>query len=442
VADVIVVNTIRVEDVGVGVGVDLEVYRAFGERFSYALVLVDADLEIIWSSPASTDVLGYAPEEMVGMSVLDMVHPDDVDQVMPMALEIVGRAAETMDRPAAAKAVDLPVRVRNASGQWVPVSVSGRVFDDSGRLLAVIRPAAERHALGVVLDEMGTSAGFDSVLESLVALLCAQFDVDQAWLVHDHDGVGAVVGPGSDAGVGEPAELLSSIREGGLSPEVRFDDHRWIVPVLSGTQETLCAVLVLPSPRQGGPSPFDAHVLRRTVTLASLAFTRAKDDRLLRRAATTDYLTGVLNRRAFEAQLAPLALDPGAFPVTLFFVDVDEFKSVNDLYGHRMGDAVLIAVAKRLARTVREHDFVGRLGGDEFAVACPGLPDQDVQPTRQRIRAAFDNPVGLSGRQVSVSVSVGVATAYDEDALEQLVDLSDADMYRQKKVARDEPPAT
>lgn len=276
---------------------NLEVYRAFGERFSYALVLVDAELRITWSSPASIDVLGYAPGDMVGMSVLDIVHPDDLDQVMPMALEIVDRAAETLERPAAAKAVDLPVRVRSPAGQWIPVSVSGRVFDDSGRLLAVIRPAAERHELGVVLDEMGTSAGFDSVLESLVALLCAQFDVAEAWLIHDHDGIGAVVGAGSDAGVGDPAELLAAIRDGGLSPEVRVDEHRWIVPVLSGTQESLCAVLVLPSPRRGGPNPFDSHVLSRTVTLASLAFTRAEDDRLLRRAATIDYLTGVLNRR-------------------------------------------------------------------------------------------------------------------------------------------------
>lgn len=436
--DVVVVNMVPVDDVRV----DLGVYEAFGERFSYVLVLVDAELRIQWTSPASADVLGYASDAMVGMSVLDLVHPDDLDQIMPMALEIAGHAAETMEQPAAAKAVDLPVRVRTAAGEWTPVSVSGRVFDASGRLLAVIRPAAERHALDVALDEMGSGAELDRVLESLVALLCAQFGVAQAWLIHDHDGSPAVIGPSADPGVGPPGELLGRIREGGLSPDVRVDEHRWVVPVLSGTQESLFAVLVLPSPRQGGPSPFDSHVLRRTTTLASLTFTRAEDDRLLRRAATTDYLTAVLNRRAFESQLAQCALRSDSFPVTLLFIDVDDFKSVNDIHGHRMGDDVLIAVARRLARVVRRDDFVGRLGGDEFAVACPGLPDDEVQSTRRRLQGVFDDPIGLSGHDIAVSVSIGVATACDEDALEHLVDRSDADMYRHKNAARDQRPAT
>ncbi len=423
-------------------GVDLGVYQAFGERFSYVLVLVDDGLHIVWASPASSDVLGYSSDAMVGMSVLELVHPDDRDQIMPMALEIVGRAVETMEQPAAAKAVDLPVRVRTAAGAWAPMSVSGRVLDSSGRLLAVIRPAAERHALDVALDQMGSGAELDLVLEALVELLCAQFGVGQAWLVHDHDGRPAVIGEDAEPGVGPPGELLGRIREGGLSPEVRADEHRWVVPVLSSTQESLFAVLVLPSPRQGGPNPFDSHVLRRTTTLASLAFTRAEDDRRLRRAASTDHLTGVLNRREFESRLAECALRPDSFPVTLLFVDVDEFKSVNDIHGHRMGDEVLIAVARRLAGTVRGEDFVGRLGGDEFAVACPGLPVADLQSTRRRLETAFVDPIVLSARSIAVSVSIGVATALDEDALEHLVDRSDADMYRHKKAGRSESAET
>ena len=433
-----VMDMIRVDDSRV----DLGVYRAFGERFAYALVLLDAGLRIVWTSPASEEVLGHPNEAMVGMSVVELVHPDDLEQIVPMALEIIGQADKTMAEPAAASAVELPVRVRTAAGTWTPVSVSGRVFDSSGRVLTVVRPAAERHALDSVLDEMGSGAGLDRILESLVALLCAQFQVDRAWLVHDHDGDPVVIGTGPDPAVAAPDALLREIRERGPSPQVRVDANRWIVPVLSGTRESLFAALVLPGPREGGPNPFDRLVLHRTTTLASLAFTRAEDDRLLRRAATTDHLTGVLNRRAFESHLAQHALRPDDFPVTLLFVDVDEFKAVNDVHGHRTGDGVLIAVAQRLSGAVRSCDYIGRLGGDEFAVACPGLPTEDVESTRWRLWTAFADPIELPGAAVSVSVSVGAATAHDEQALEHLVDRSDADMYEHKNTAPDPPPPT
>jgi len=422
------VNTIRADDLGLELGV----YQAFGDRFTCALILLESDLRIVWTNPAAGEVLGRPSEELLGMNVLDLVHSDDLDQIMPMALEIVGQAAETLDEPAAASTVELPVRVLSAAGTWVPVSVTGRVFDESGRLLAVIRPAAERHALDRVLDEMSGGVSLERILESLVTLLCAQFQVDDAWLIHDHDGGAVVIGSDADPSVGQPEALLAEIRDDGLSGDVRADEHRWVAPVLSATQESLFAALVLPSPRVGGPNPFDNHVLRRTTNLTSLAFTRAGDDRLLHHAATTDHLTRVLNRRAFESQLAQHALRADDFPVTLLFVDVDRFKLVNDEHGHRAGDEVLVAVAKRICASVRSRDSVGRVGGDEFAISCPGMSHEHAEVARQRLHEAFAAPIKLKTHDIAVSVTVGVATANDEDDLEQVVDRSDADMYAHK----------
>lgn len=420
-----------------GVGVDaselrLEAYEVFGTRFPYALVLLDPGLSIVWASPATSLLLDLPRDQIVGTNVLDVVHPDDLAEIIPMAMAIIGQAAEVMWSPAAASNVELPVRVRTSDGGWSPVTVSGRVFDDSGRLLALLRPAVERHALDVVLDGLGRGADLDEVLGSLVDLVKAQFGVDQAWLVHDLDGDTCVIGSSQEPGIGVIDDLLSGVRSLGPSSEVRVDDHRWVVPVLSSTQESLLGVLILPTPRDGGPNPYDAYVLRRTTNLASLAFTRGIDDRRLRRAAATDHLTGVLNRRAFESHLAQTALRPNEFPATLLFVDVDEFKSVNDRHGHRTGDEVLIGVAARLSQACRATDVVGRLGGDEFAVLCAGLTDAEIAAMRRRLDAAFADPFHVQGRQVRVSVSVGLAVAFDEDALEDLVDRSDADMYVQK----------
>ncbi len=419
----------------------LGAYRAFGDRFPYALVMLDASLTIVWASPGASRLLDLPEDQVIGTNVLDTLHPDDLDEIIPMAMEIIGQAAEVMWSPAAASNVELPVRVRTSAGGWSPITVSGRVFDDSGRLLTLLRPAAERHALDAVLDGLGRGADLDEVLDSLVELVRAQFGVDQAWLVHDLDGETCMIGSSQNPGPGVGAHLLDEIRGDdltgpGLSSTVRVDEHRWIVPVLSPTQESLLGVLILPSPRDGGPNPFDEYVLRRTTNLASLAFTRGMDDRRLRHAAATDHLTGVLNRRSFESHLAQTPLRPDEFPATLLFVDVDEFKSVNDRHGHRTGDEVLIGVASRLSQACRAADVVGRLGGDEFAVLCAGLNDDEIEAMRTRLDAAFADPFDVQGVHVRVSVSIGLAVAVDEDALEDLVDRSDADMYLKKHAQR------
>ncbi|MCZ7631586.1 MAG: GGDEF domain-containing protein [Microthrixaceae bacterium] len=129
--------------------------------------------------------------------------------------------------------------------------------------------------------------------------------------------------------------------------------------MLSETGETLFGALELAAPRPEGPAPLDVHLLARVASLASIAFARHRDDRLLIEAANTDYLTGLANRRHFESRLAEQAIAIDALPLALLYVDVDDFKAVNDNYGHHAGDQVLAAVAARLSHVVRPGDFVG-----------------------------------------------------------------------------------
>jgi len=152
----------------------------------------------------------------------------------------------------------------------------------------------------------------------------------------------------------------------------------------------------------------------------------------LQRAATTDHLTGVLNRRAFELRLAQTALRDDHYPVAAFFVDLDGFKSINDTYGHHVGDEVLTAIAARLQSAVRSCDSVGRLGGDEFAVLCPDLEMAEIDRMTGRLQAVFSDPVEVSGYRLGVTSAIGVASTQDEGGLEHLLRLADADMYRHK----------
>lgn len=407
----------------------------FESNFPYALVLLDPQFKIRWVSAGYTSLLGYEESDVVGTNVLDIVHPDDLDRLLPMAEQMVNVAAATLDTPSVSGVVELPARVRSATGSWQPMAVSGRVFDDSGSLLVCLRLAVDRHALDAVLDCLSGGADIDSTASSLVDLLTAQFRTAAAWLVHDTAGRVVVVGPSQTTGAGNPAALLRRLRDEGPSAATQWTSDRWIVPVLSMTGETLVAVFIVDSTAIGEPNPYDQHVLARTANLAALAFTKAHAERTLHLAATTDYLTDVLNRRELESRTMRLALTPGALPATLLYIDVDDFKTINDTYGHESGDAVLRTIARRLTNTVRVQDSVGRLGGDEFAVLCPNLSDRERDDMRDRVAQTISAPIAVDelDHQLVVSASVGSASAEHEDDLYTLVRRADTAMYETKR---------
>ena len=122
------------------------------------------------------------------------------------------------------------------------------------------------------------------------------------------------------------------------------------------------------------------------------------------------------------------------------FVDLDEFKPVNDGFGHGVGDHTLVAVAERLRRGTRPEDHIGRLGGDEFLIVCPGVRlEKDAMEIADRIRAALDRPLAVDGHILKVTASIGVSIATKGTAAEDLVGAADAAMYQAKNV-RGGPP--
>jgi diguanylate cyclase (GGDEF)-like protein/PAS domain S-box-containing protein len=161
------------------------------------------------------------------------------------------------------------------------------------------------------------------------------------------------------------------------------------------------------------------------------------------RAASTDPLTGLLNRPAFSARLGEALSRARASgrAVGLLFLDLDCFKAVNDRYGHNTGDALLRAVGARLRRAAREGDLVARVGGDEFLLLVPDLDPETAADTAEavaaRARRCFADPFELLGREVRVRASVGLALfpAQAEDA-ESLLVLADQAMYRVKRRRR------
>jgi len=149
--------------------------------------------------------------------------------------------------------------------------------------------------------------------------------------------------------------------------------------------------------------------------------------------ARHDHLTQLANRAHLDDLLAEIAAAPDRRPLSVLFIDIDKFKSINDAHGHDVGDDVLRAIAKRLQASTRAEDTVVRLGGDEFVVVShPGSP-ADAHRLEERLRAAFDEPFRVGPAYARIQVSIGVATARAGEHSSQLLRRADQAMYADKR---------
>ena len=169
-----------------------------------------------------------------------------------------------------------------------------------------------------------------------------------------------------------------------------------------------------------------------------LGFRRERD--AARKMAEQDMLTGVQSRRAIEMQLRALASEAraGGSGLGVLFVDVDHFKSINDRFGHGIGDACLAAVAQRLQAELRDGDHLGRWGGEEFVALLPGANLDNAHHTSERIlRAVSADPVQIASGEVSITVSIGIAVLDPmHDDMHSLLHRADSALYRAKANGR------
>jgi diguanylate cyclase (GGDEF)-like protein len=156
-----------------------------------------------------------------------------------------------------------------------------------------------------------------------------------------------------------------------------------------------------------------------------------------RNAALHDPLTGLPSRTLLLQRLehAFLRGRRSGKAITVFFIDLDEFKAVNDSYGHRVGDELLVAVAERLTAVLRPGDSLARLAGDEFAVLCEDVDDPaQADAIARRFDAALAEPFALSRDKLNIRASIGIAvTGCDSDGPEELIHDADLTMYRAKR---------
>ena len=171
------------------------------------------------------------------------------------------------------------------------------------------------------------------------------------------------------------------------------------------------------------------------VSFNAMAEAIAESHQSLTRQANHDSLTGLPNRSSFRTRAAASLGRPEqrAGTQAVLFVDLDDFKNVNDELGHAAGDELLRSVAGRLTGVLRPGDLLARLGGDEFAILLEGLPDGVVATQlAERAVAAVAAPQVVLGQQVQVGASIGVAVRHSGSDLASLMHEADVAMYAAK----------
>jgi len=180
---------------------------------------------------------------------------------------------------------------------------------------------------------------------------------------------------------------------------------------------------------------FIAPVLKSRLQIEFDEFKRKKYEKKIKYLSFHDSLTGLYNRRYFEEELRRYDT-ARQLPLSIIMADVDDLKSVNDKYGHKIGDKLIIATAKVLNNSSRKEDIVARWGGDEFIMLLPSTTEKTSMEIVKRIKGSFDD--NRLDEKILVSASIGFATKSDtSQGVKDIEELADKNMYKDKIMKKD-----
>jgi diguanylate cyclase (GGDEF)-like protein/PAS domain S-box-containing protein len=393
-----------------------------------ALFVVDGTGTLVDAWGAAERILGWSVDEWLGRSVLEVVHPDDLDMVL-VSLESIG--GKDVGSP-------IDIRLKTADGAWRYMEVVGSSCLDDPTIegiVVVARDLTERHRFEV--------AGNNSDLLRLLVHNSAAITM----LVERNGTVRSVSGAFARL-LGHDPELVAGSL---LTSWISDAQQKRVSAALEDAcrRETISTFEATLTHRDGVRTvPLEFHVVNLlddpvveglVVTAYDISPLREAQDSL-EFLATHDPLTQLANRSLLIERIeTALTRTAERGPLTVFFLDLDRFKPVNDLLGHEAGDHLLKEVAARLESVARGDDTVARLGGDEFVIVAEGVENlETVEAISQRIEASLSEPYRLSAGTAQVYASVGVARSVDDSTADSLLADADGAMYALKAERRGE----
>jgi diguanylate cyclase (GGDEF)-like protein/PAS domain S-box-containing protein len=434
----------------------------------------DAKSRFLISNKATAIQIGLTgPADLRGKTDLEIHSPDIARQFFADEQKIIQSGQPLIDKEE---------YVVDATGDktWL-FTTKVPVRDETNEVIGLVgisRDITERRLSDLlrdgqaqILEMIATSVPLADVLERLMLLVESQLTgIFGSVLLLDDDGVhlrhgaapslpeaytkeidGVRIGP-KVGSCGTAVYRREPVIVADIMGDPLWDDFRglavthgyrscWSTPILSHQGDVL-GVFAMYSATVREPTSIELHLIDITTRIAGIAIERKQSEDRIQFMATHDALTGLPNRALLKDRLSQAVLFAQRYDrwATIVFVDLDNFKLVNDSLGHSAGDELLKVVADRMVNSVRAIDTVVRLGGDEFVILLFDQPKSvdAIATTVQKIRAAIAEPISLEGHSVRVTSSFGIAT-YPNDGtnVDALLANADAAMYRAKDDGRD-----
>jgi diguanylate cyclase (GGDEF)-like protein/PAS domain S-box-containing protein len=410
----------------------------------------DEGAKVLDCEDAFTEMFGYTAAELIGKSVLDQIHPDDQGRAVEGWLAVLSTHRDQQTR----------LRRKRKDGTWMWVDTTlHNYLNQPGRnhvLVEIIDISAEMQAEEALQEREELLRRLTNAMP--VGLL--HLDTDRNVVYHNarlldilygSDAPGDTEAESADASAVEEADgnttaagtLLQTLTDEGIATfeaalaEVLADgvdrDVEVDVALPSGAwRRALVSLRALL--RQSGE-------VNGAITCVLDVTDSARARQELEKRATFDPLTQCHNRASIVGALQRELARGDSTRTGTVYVDLDQFKPVNDTLGHAAGDELLVLVAERLKLASRDTDLVGRLGGDEFLVVLADIPGPEMaMRVADRIRESLCGTFELSCGTVELRASIGVACS-DGEAItsEELVKRADAAMYRSKEHGQSVP---
>ena len=437
---------------------DEALVMALAESAPAGAAVLDRDLSYRWLNPALAamngisvaDHLGRRPREILGelgAELEELLETVVNDNVAVVNRRFGGR------RPAGEDAIGYwmgsyyPLHDRDGE----VVAIGAMVSDVTEQERAVHRERDFLAALVRVTHAIAVASNSTEVFSTVAEEAARTLDLDGAVVARFRpEGIallgrwGAVGGPANHLDVVLPSAttpLTEAVRHTGRPQRLRSDTpdalgfrSRVAVPIL--VDDVLWGAVKAGSPASV-PLARDAEDrLTRFGELVGLAVANAAAHRRLVEQATRDPLTGLSNRHSFQSRvdLEVERADRHGSTFSLGLLDLDEFKAVNDTYGHDVGDAVLVEVGRRLAAAARGEDLIARIGGEEFAWVMPDVDSTHAWKAAERVRTEIcAQPFAGVGQ---LTISAGVCDLDEARDADTLFRLADRALYHAKEQGR------
>jgi|GEM_PF-1657761 len=388
------------------------------------MLIIDQNLSISYASKSLQNLINFVPKALIGASLLELIHREDQETAKELILQ----------QNQAHEVSQADVKLRRAGDGWIRVrAYSSRL--SSNLILLLIQDVSLTESLRVQLEierakieiaervanlglwERDTSTGQEVWSDQTFKI----YGLKPGSLEPSYEYLLSIVHPDDRARVDSAyRDTIKALSTYDVSYRILLPDNS-IRVVHSKAQIVKGA---------------DSRLLL-TGTVQDVTEQKVNEESLLRQALH-DPLTGLPNRVMLGQQLEKLLASNRSRSIAVLFLDLDNFKAVNDNLGHQAGDSLLVAVARRLSANLRPTDFAARFGGDEFTVVVTKVKSIDyVVSIAKRIIESISQPFDIAGERIYTSTSIGIALcSSSEDSASSLLRKADIALYKSKSLGR------